>query len=41
MIRRQIPLTLSTPLRAILQAELAQGNVIVEVADWPPSVSCW
>lgn len=32
----QIPPALSAPLRAILQAELAQGNAIVEVADWPP-----
>jgi hypothetical protein len=36
MSRQLIPATLAAPLRAILEAELAQGNVIDEVADWPP-----
>jgi hypothetical protein len=36
MGRQQIPATLAAPLRVILDAELARGNVIDEVSDWPP-----
>lgn len=36
MSRQQIPAALAAPLRMILEAELARGNVIDEVADWPP-----
>ena len=36
MSRQQVLAALAAPLRAILEAELAQGNVIDEVADWPP-----
>lgn len=36
MTRHPIPATLAAPLRMILDAELARGNVIDEVADWPP-----
>ena len=36
MSRPQIPAALAAPLRVILDAELARGNVIDEVADWPP-----
>lgn len=36
MSRHQIPATLAAPLRAILEAELAQGNTIDEVTNWPP-----
>ncbi|KRD26775.1 MULTISPECIES: hypothetical protein [Acidovorax] len=36
MSRQQIPAALAAPLRVILEAELARGNTIDEVADWPP-----
>jgi len=36
MSRQQIPAALAAPLRVILEAELARGNTIAEVADWPP-----
>jgi len=36
MSRPPIPAALAAPLRTILDAELARGNVIDEVADWPP-----
>lgn len=37
MSRQQVLAALAPPpLRVILEAELAQGNVIDEVADWPP-----
>lgn len=36
MTSQQIPRRLAAPLRVILEAELARGNVIDEVADWPP-----
>lgn len=36
MSRQQVLAALAAPLRAILEAELARGNVIDEVSDWPP-----
>lgn len=36
MSRQQIPAALAAPLRVILDAELARGNAIDEVMDWPP-----
>lgn len=36
MSRQQIPAALAAPLRVVLEAELARGNTIDEVADWPP-----
>jgi hypothetical protein len=33
------PINLVQPLKSILDAELAAGNTIAEVADWPPKCS--
>ena len=33
----RIPARLDAALRRVLEAELARGNVIDQVADWPPA----
>ena len=36
LLQATAPAALAAPLRVILDAELARGNAIDEVADWPP-----
>ncbi|MBR2690477.1 MAG: hypothetical protein IKE42_21720 [Aquamicrobium sp.] len=32
----RLVVTMASPLQAILEAELARGNTIVEIGEWPP-----